>query len=130
MPRVKRGVTARKKHKKVLQRTEGHYGARHRLIKTARESMMHALRYSYRDRRTRKRDMRSLWIQRINAGARLYGLNYNQLIRGLSLAHVEVDRKVMADLAATDLPAFGALVKTAQTALAAQPQPAQPQAKA
>lgn len=130
MPRVKRGVTARKKHKKVLQRTEGHYGARHRLIKTARESMMHALRYSYRDRRTRKRDMRSLWIQRINAGARLYGLNYNQLIRGLSLAHVEVDRKVMADLAATDLPAFGALVKAAQTALAAQPQPAQPQAKA
>ena len=130
MPRVKRGVTARKKHKKVLQRTEGHYGARHRLIKTARESMMHALRYSYRDRRTRKRDMRSLWIQRINAGAHLYGLNYNQLIRGLTLAHVEVDRKVMADLAATDLPAFGALVKTAQTALAAQPQPAQPQAKA
>ncbi|HEX6799620.1 MAG TPA: 50S ribosomal protein L20 [Ktedonobacterales bacterium] len=130
MPRVKRGVTARKKHKKVLQRTEGHYGARHRLIKTARESMMHALRYSYRDRRTRKRDMRSLWIQRINAGARLYGLNYNQLIRGLNLARVEVDRKVMADLAATDLPAFGALVKTAQTALAAQPQPAQPQAKA
>ena len=130
MPRVKRGVTAHKKHKKVLQRTEGHYGARHRLIKTARESMMHALRYSYRDRRTRKRDMRSLWIQRINAGARLYGLNYNQLIRGLTLAHVEVDRKVMADLAATDLPAFGALVKTAQAALVAQPQPARAQAKA
>ena len=130
MPRVKRGVTAHKKHKKVLQRTEGHYGARHRLIKTARESMMHALRYSYRDRRTRKRDMRGLWIQRINAGARLYGLNYNQLIRGLNLAHVEVDRKVMADLAATDLPAFGALVKTAQAALAAQPQPAQPRAQA
>src|SRR5215469_6700974 len=126
MPRVKRGVTAHKKHKKVLQRTEGHYGARHRLIKTARESMMHALRYSYRDRRTRKRDMRSLWIQRINAGARLYGLNYNQFVRGLNLAHVEVDRKVMADLAATDLPAFGALVKTAQAALAAQP--SQPQA--
>ena len=129
MPRVKRGVTARKKHKKVLQRTEGHYGARHRLIKTARESMMHALRYSYRDRRTRKRDMRSLWIQRINAGARLYGLSYNQLIRGLSLAHVDVDRKVMADLAATDLPAFGELVKAAQAALAAQPTPsAQPKA--
>jgi large subunit ribosomal protein L20 len=119
MPRVKRGVTARKKHKKVLQRTQGHYGARHRLIKTARESMMHSLMYAYRDRRTRKRDMRALWITRINAAARMCGIRYSDLIRGLSLANVSVDRKIMADLAVTDLPAFNELVKTAQTALKA-----------
>jgi large subunit ribosomal protein L20 len=119
MPRVKRGVTAHKKHKKVLQRTQGHYGARHRLIKTARESMMHSLMYAYRDRRTRKRDMRALWITRINAAARMCGIRYSDLIRGLSLANVSVDRKIMADLAVTDLPAFSELVKTAQTALKA-----------
>ena len=119
MPRVKRGVTAHKKHKKVLQRTEGHYGARHRLIKTARESMMHSLMYAYRDRRNRKRDMRALWITRINAASRMCGLSYNELIRGLSLANVDVDRKIMADLAVTDLAAFNELVKTAQAALQA-----------
>ena len=74
MPRVKRGVTSRAKHKKVLERTEGHYGARHTLIKTARESVMHAQAYAYRDRRNRKRDMRALWITRINAASRLYGM--------------------------------------------------------
>ncbi len=120
MPRVKRGVTAHKKHKKVLQRTEGHYGARHRLIKTARESMMHSLMYAYRDRRNRKRDMRALWITRINAASRMCGLRYNELIRGLSLANVGVDRKIMADLAVTDLAAFNELVKTAQAALQAE----------
>lgn len=120
MPRVKRGVTARNKHKKVLRRTEGHYGARHRLIKTARESMMHALRYAYRDRRNRKRDMRRLWITRINAGARLYGMRYGDLIHGLLLANVAIDRKILADLAVTDLATFGAIVKTAQTALEAK----------
>jgi large subunit ribosomal protein L20 len=119
MPRVKRGVTARKKHKKVLERTKGHYGARHKLIKTARESMMHALRYSYRDRRTRKRDMRALWVTRINAAARMHDMRYRDLIHGLALAGVDVDRKVMADLAVTDLPAFGALVQAAKAALAA-----------
>lgn len=117
MPRVKRGVTAHKKHKKVLKRTEGHYGARHRLIKTARESMMHSLMYAYRDRRNRKRDMRALWITRINAASRMCGIRYSDLIRGLSLANVSVDRKIMADLAVTDLAAFNELVKTAQTAL-------------
>ena len=122
MPRVKRGVTARKKHKKVLQRTEGHWGARHRLIKTARESMMHALAYSYRDRRNRKRDMRTLWITRINAASRLYGMPYRDLIHGLTLAHVKVDRKIMADLAVHDLRAFGELVKVARATLDAQPQ--------
>jgi large subunit ribosomal protein L20 len=120
MPRVKRGVTAHKKHKKVLQRTEGHYGARHRLIKTARESMMHSLMYAYRDRRNRKRDMRALWITRINAAARMCGMRYSDLIRGLSLANVAVDRKIMSDLAVTDLAAFNELVKTAQVALEAE----------
>jgi large subunit ribosomal protein L20 len=119
MPRVKRGVTARKKHKKVLERTKGHYGARHKLIKTARESMMHALRYSYRDRRTRKRDMRALWVTRINAAARMHDMRYRDLIHGLALAGVDVDRKVMADLAVTDMAAFGALVEAAKAALEA-----------
>jgi large subunit ribosomal protein L20 len=117
MPRVKRGVTARKKHKKVLKRTEGHWGARHKLIKTARESMMHALRYSYRDRRNRKRDMRQLWITRINAASRMYDIKYSDLIHGLALAQVDVDRKILADLAVTDLAAFGALAKAARAAL-------------
>jgi large subunit ribosomal protein L20 len=117
MPRVKRGVTAHKKHKKVFDRTEGHWGGRHRLIKTAHESMMHALRYAYRDRRNRKRDMRALWITRINAGAHLYGMTYRDLIHGLALAEVAVDRKIMADLAVNDLAAFGALTETARKAL-------------
>jgi len=117
MPRVKRGVTAHYKHKKVLSRTRGHYGARHKLIKTARESMMHALRYAYRDRRTRKRTMRQLWIIRINAAARMHGMRYNELVHGLQLANVAVDRKILADLAVTDLAAFGALVVAARTAL-------------
>ena len=120
MPRVKRGVTSHKKHKKILHRTEGHWGARHRLIKTARESMIKALAYSYRDRRTKKRDFRTLWITRINAASRLYGMPYRDLIHGLSLAGVKVDRKIMADLAVTDLTAFGALVKTARAALDAK----------
>lgn len=124
MPRVKRGVTAHKKHRKVLERTRGHYGARHRLIKTAHESMMHALDYAYRDRRARKGDMRRLWITRINAASRLYGMPYRDLIHGLQLADVKVDRKIMADLAARDLEAFGALVASARTALDAAPKPA------
>jgi large subunit ribosomal protein L20 len=123
MPRVKRGVTAHKKHKKVLKRTEGHWGARHRLIKTARESMMKALAYSYRDRRNRKRDFRALWITRINAASRLYGMPYRDLIHGLALAGVKVDRKIMADLAVTDLKAFGALVSAARAALEKKGQP-------
>jgi large subunit ribosomal protein L20 len=117
MPRVKRGVTAHKKHKKVFHRTEGHWGARHRLIKTARESMMKALAYAYRDRRNKKRDFRALWITRINAASRLYGVRYGDLIHGLTLANVKVDRKIMADLAVTDLKAFGALVSVAKAAL-------------
>ena len=106
MPRVKRGVTARKKHKKVLKRTAGHWGARHRLIKTARESMMHALLYSYRDRRNRKRDFRRLWIVRINAACRMRGMRYSQLVAGLQRAQVILDRKTLADIAIHDPEAF------------------------
>ena len=120
MPRVKRGMTSRAKHKKILDRAEGHYGARHKLIKTARESVMHAQAYAYRDRRNRKRDMRTLWITRINAASRLYGMPYKDLIHGLSLADVHVDRKIMADMAVTDLKGFGALVTSARNALDAQ----------
>lgn len=120
MPRVKRGVTSRAKHKKILKRAEGHYGARHKLIKTAHESVMHAQAYAYRDRRNRKRDMRALWITRINAASRLYGMPYRDFIHGLLLAGVTVDRKVMADLAVADLKAFGALVESARGALAAK----------
>jgi large subunit ribosomal protein L20 len=120
MPRVKRGMTSRAKHKKVLNRAEGHYGARHRLIKTARESVMHAQAYAYRDRRNRKRDMRALWITRINAASRLYGMPYKDLIHGLALADVHVDRKIMADMAVSDLRGFGALVTSARNALEAQ----------
>ncbi len=117
MPRVKRGVTSRKRHKKVLDRTEGHWGARHRLIKTARESMMKALEYAYRDRRNRRRDMRRLWITRINAAARMNDLKYSELIQGLQLAGVEVDRKILADLAVRDATAFTALAAQARGAL-------------
>jgi large subunit ribosomal protein L20 len=117
MPRVKRGVTSRKRHKKVLDRTEGHWGARHRLIKTARESMMKALEYAYRDRRNRRRDMRRLWITRINAAARMNDLKYSELIQGLQLAGVAVDRKILADLAVRDAAAFTALAAQARVAL-------------
>jgi large subunit ribosomal protein L20 len=117
MPRIKRGVTSRKRHKKILKRTEGHWGARHRLIKTARESMMKALEYAYRDRRNRRRDMRRLWITRINAAARMNDLKYSELIQGLQLAGVEVDRKILADLAVRDGAAFTALAGQARGAL-------------
>src|SRR5579864_7193772 len=114
MPRVKRGVAAHKRHKKVLGLTKGHWSARHRLYRTAHESMLHALAYAYRDRRNRKRDFRRLWIQRINAAARQHGLSYSRLIAGLSRAQVSVDRKMMAEMAVNDPAAFGELVKLAQ----------------
>ena len=117
MPRVKRGVTSRKKHKKVLNLTEGHWGARSRLIKTAHESMMKSLAYAYRDRRNRKRDMRRLWITRISAATRMYDVKYSDFIKGLQLAGVAVDRKILADLAVMDPAGFKALVTQASTAL-------------
>ena len=114
MSRVKRGVAAHKRHKKVLQLTKGHWGARHRLYRTAHESMLHALAYAYRDRRNRKRDFRRLWIQRINAAARLNGLSYSRFIHGLAKAQIAVDRKVLAEMAIVDPFAFAELARLAQ----------------
>src|SRR5512140_696253 len=104
MSRVKRGVTAHRRHKKVLSLTKGHRGQRHRLIKRANESMMHALRYNWENRRDRKGDFREVWI---NAAARLHGLSYSRLIHGLKLAGIDLDRKALADLAVTRPDAFG-----------------------
>ena len=114
MSRVKRGVPAHKRHKKVLKLTKGHWGARHRLYRTAHESMLHALAYAYRDRRNRKRDFRRLWIQRINAATRMRGMSYSRFIAGLARAQVSVDRKMLAEMAVNDPPAFDALVTLAQ----------------
>jgi large subunit ribosomal protein L20 len=118
MSRVKRGVTSHRRHKKILSLTKGHRGQRHRLIKRANESMMHALRYSYENRRDRKGDFRELWIVRINAAARLHGLSYSRLIHGLKQAGVDLDRKTLADLAVTRPDAFGQLAEQAKAALA------------
>jgi large subunit ribosomal protein L20 len=114
MARVKRGVAAHKRHRKVLQQVKGHYSTNNRLYKRAHESMMHALMYAYRDRRTRKRDFRRLWIIRINAAARLNGLPYSRFIQGLKLAGVEIDRKMLADLAVRDAAAFTAVAEVAK----------------
>ena len=119
MARVKRGVAAHRRHRKVLLQVKGHRGTRNRLYKRAHESMMRALQYAYRDRRNRKRAMRRLWIQRINAASRLNGLTYSRLIQGLTLAGVTVDRKMMADLAVRDADAFAAIVAVARQALPA-----------
>jgi len=119
MPRVKRGVNVRRRHKKVLKRAEGYYGGRSRLYKTAHEAVMHALDYAYEHRRTRKRDMRRLWIMRINAAVRQHGLTYHAFIHGLQQAHVVLDRKALADLAVRDAAAFAEVVKTAKAHLAA-----------
>ena len=119
MARVKRGVTAHRRHKKVLKQVKGHYGTNNRLYKRAHESLMHALQYAYRDRRNRKRDFRRLWIIRINAAARLNGLQYSRLIQGLRLAGVAVDRKMLADLAVRDAAAFSAVTEVAKRHLPA-----------
>ena len=118
MGRVKRGVTSHRRHKKILSLTKGHHGQRHRLIKRANESMLHALRYNYVDRKDRKSDFRELWIMRINAAARLHGLTYSRLIHGLKLAGIELDRKQLADLAVTRPDAFEAVVGQAKAAVA------------
>ena len=119
MARVKRGVTSHARHKKVLKAASGYRGRRKNTIKVARQAVEKALQYAYRDRRTRKRDFRSLWIQRINAGAREHGLTYSQFMHGMSTAGIEVDRKVLADLAVREPDSFRALVDQAKTALAA-----------
>ena len=119
MARVKRSVHGRKHHRAVLEQAKGYYGNKSRTYRSANEQLMHSMQYAFRDRRARKGDFRKLWIQRINAGARLHGLSYSRLINGLHLAGIEVDRKVLADLAVTDPEAFGALVRAAQDALPA-----------
>lgn len=118
MPRVKRGVPAHQKHKKVLKFTRGQFGTRSKLFRRANEAMLKSLAYAYRDRRNRKRDMRRLWIIRINAAAREQGLSYSRFIQGLQTAGVELDRKVLADMAVTDPKAFANLVDVARNALA------------
>jgi large subunit ribosomal protein L20 len=118
MSRVKRGVAGRRRHKKILELASGHKGQRHRLFRRANESVLHALDYSTRDRYDRKGQFRRLWIIRINAAIRPHGLSYSQFIHGLALAGVQVDRKVMADLAVRDAAAFGQLASTAKAALA------------
>ena len=110
MPRVKRGVPAHAKHKKLLQLAEGHTGARNRLFRPANEGVMRSLAYAYRDRRNRKRDMRRLWITRINAACRQHGVSYSRFIEALKLGEINLDRKMLADLAAREPAAFGQLI--------------------
>jgi large subunit ribosomal protein L20 len=117
--RVKRAVNAHKKRRVVLERASGYRGQRSRLYRKAKEQMLHSMTYSYRDRKKRKGDFRQLWIQRINAAARLNGMTYNRFIQGLKAAGVEVDRKVLADMAVNDAPAFAALVEVARAAVPA-----------
>lgn len=117
MVRVKRGVAQKRRHRKVLKQAEGFRGTRKRLFKRANEAVMRANASAYRDRRTRRRQMRRLWIQRINAASRLHGLPYNQLINGLNKSGVEIDRKILADLAVNDLAAFGEYVALAKAEL-------------
>ncbi len=117
MARVKGGVHAKKKHKAVLSRAKGHYGNRSRTFRAANESVMHALQYSYRDRRARKGEMRRLWIQRINAACRQNEISYSRFINGLKKAEIEIDRKSLADLAVTDPAAFSSLVAAAKASL-------------
>ena len=118
MPRVKRGVQARAKHKKVLDKAKGYYGARRKVYRVAKQAVIKAGQYAYRDRRQRKRQFRALWIARINAAARENGMSYSRFISGLSKAGIEVDRKVLADLAVFDAPAFSALAEQAKASLA------------
>ena len=114
MARVKRSVNAKKKRREVLELASGYRGQRSRLYRKAKEQILHSATYAYRDRRARKGDFRALWIQRINAAARAEGLTYNRFINGLKNAGVEVDRKILADLAVTDAEAFNALVAVAR----------------
>ncbi len=117
MSRVKRGVTAHARHKKVIKAAKGYYGRRKNTIRVAKQAVEKAGQYAYRDRRQRKRNFRALWIQRINAGARIHGLTYGRFIDGLNKAEVAVDRKVLADLAVREPEAFGVLVAKAKAAL-------------
>jgi large subunit ribosomal protein L20 len=114
MPRVKRGVTARARHKKILKLAKGYYGARSRVYRVAKQAVIKAGQYAYRDRKQKKRQFRALWIVRINAAARMYGISYSRLINGLNKANVGIDRKVLADLAVRDIEAFGKIAEIAK----------------
>jgi large subunit ribosomal protein L20 len=118
MPRVKRGVPAKRRHKKIIAMAKGHKGQRHRVFKRANESVLHALDYAYRHRRERKGDFRKLWIARINAAARLNGISYSRLIFGLNTAGITIDRKMLADLAVRQPEAFAELAKKASASAA------------
>jgi large subunit ribosomal protein L20 len=118
MPRVKRGVTARRRHKKILKLAKGYYGARSRVFRVAKQAVIKAGQYAYRDRRQKKRQFRALWIARINAASRANGLTYSRLIAGLKKANIGLDRRVLANLAVHDKPAFTAVVAQAKAALA------------
>ncbi|WP_130537017.1 50S ribosomal protein L20 [Thiomicrorhabdus indica] len=118
MARVKRGVIARRRHNKVLKQAKGYYGARRKVFRVARQAVIKAGQYAYRDRRQRKRQFRRLWIARINAAARMNGMTYSRFINGVSKAGIEVDRKVLADIAVHDMPAFSAIAEKAKAALA------------
>jgi len=118
MPRVKRGVQAHAKHKKVLKAAKGYYGARSTVFRVAKQAVIKAGQYAYRDRRVKKREFRALWIQRINAAARMCDMSYSRFIDGLNKAGVEVDRKMLADIAVHDMPAFEQLAEKAKAALA------------
>ncbi len=129
MPRVKGGTVARKRRKKILKLAKGYYGSKHLLYRTANEQVMKSLAYAYKDRKRRKRDFRKLWITRINAASRLNGLSYSKLINGLNKANVEVNRKMLADIAVTDAVAFTAIVELAKKGLAGETIPAPAKAK-
>ena len=118
MARVKRGVVAKARHKKVLDQAKGYYGARSKIYRVAKQAVIKAGQYAYRDRRQRKRQFRALWITRINAAARIHGLSYSRLIHGLNLAEIEIDRKVLADIAVHDQAAFAAIAEAAKESLA------------
>ena len=124
MARVKRAVNAHKKRRVVLERASGYRGQRSRLYRKAKEQMLHSMTYAYRDRKKRKGDFRQLWIQRINAAARQNGMTYNRFIQGIKAAGIEIDRKVLADMAVNDPPAFAALVELAKAAVPAANSPA------
>ena len=119
MARVKRGVTARARHKKILSRAKGYYNARRKVYRVAKQAVIKALQYSYIGRKQKKRQFRALWIVRINAAARQYGMSYSRLMNGLKKANITVDRKVLADIAVHDIKAFGAIAEKAKASLAA-----------
>ena len=120
MARVKRGVIAGRRHKKILKKAKGYYGARSKVFRAAKQAVIKAGQYAYRDRRAKKRDFRALWIQRINAAARGFELSYSRMINGLKKAGIEIDRKALADLAVHDIAAFGAIAARAKSALEAK----------